>query len=87
MTTAIFEIERNQTQLKFFTLEDIPITKEGVEAAIFKITGLKAGQYDVSYIDTENDKIIAEVEDDYLIAEQTAADDEIVFQVEVKVGD
>lgn len=61
MTTAIFEIEKEEAQLKNYTLCDIPITKEGVEEAIFGITGLRPEQYDVSYLDSENDKIMAAV--------------------------
>ena len=85
MSTAVFEFQRGEKQIKQYTIEDVEISKEGVEGAIFKITGLSSEQYEVSYLDAENDVIMAAVEEDYLIAEQTMENDTITFQINLKV--
>ena len=85
MSTAVFEFQRGEKQIKQYTIEDVEISKEGVEGAIFNITGLSSEQYEVSYLDAENDVIMAAVEEDYLIAEQTMENDTITFQINLKV--
>lgn len=48
---------------------------------------MKSDQYEVYYLDAENDLIMAAVEEDYSIAEQTLEGDMIQFQIEVKVDE
>ncbi len=71
MPLAIFEIEKEGLLQNKFNVADFDITKQNVEKAIFRECGLKAGEYDVYYIDSENDMIMAACEQDYSIAEQT----------------
>ena len=44
------------------------ISKENIEKHVLELTGLVYEQYDVFYIDGEDDSIMTVVEDDYAIA-------------------
>lgn len=62
MPLAIFEIEKEGLLQNKFNVADFDITKHNVERAILRECGLKAGEYDVYYIDSENDMIMAACE-------------------------
>ena len=58
MPTAIFDIIQKEALLNSYTVEDTQVTKDFIEGVIRKLTGLQIHQYDVSYVDQEDDKIM-----------------------------
>lgn len=56
-----------------------------MEKAIFDFCGLEGNQYEVFYIDDEDDYIMASGEDDYNIAVDQMQGDSIMFRISLLV--
>lgn len=85
MVKAIFDIMKDEDVLQRYVIPELSIEKGEVEKTIFEICGLNNEQYEVNYLDEEDDPILAEGEDDYFIARDQIQGDTIVFHISIKV--
>lgn len=84
MVKAIFDIMKDEDLLQQYVIPELTIDKETVEKTIFEICALNSDQYEVNYLDEENDPILAEGEEDYLIARDQIQGNSIVFTISIK---
>lgn len=61
MPNIVIQIEKDKQILHNFTLQDYSITKDSIEIAVLDSTGLNYDQYEVYYVDCENDFIMTAV--------------------------
>jgi len=58
MTTVTLQIEKNGRILRTKTIPHLRIAKQNIEKEVYALTGLNYEQYEVFYIDAEDDLIM-----------------------------
>lgn len=81
MKRSTFSIVQNTNEIDCKTIENIRISKKDIEAALLAEFSLTPENYMLSYVDPDGDEVIAEIEEDFAIAEATAENGELKFVV------